>query len=301
MSDQTGTFPWSEEQWSRARKVVQDSARRARVASSFLPLFGPLPSDQVTVSSMRMTPDELCDKARGEADLRLVVHDREMIHLTTISADIYLRTYEASDPEMTAALSMISRAADVLGRLEDSIIFNGQPAVDEGPRGQDQVKPIIYQVKGGEERRGLASRGDNELTVAGEGPDEIGENLVKQTVNAIEDLEREGHYGPFAQVLGTKLYLAANSPHGESMVLPSDRIVPFLDGPLLRSSTIPGHPGVLVALGGDPIDLVVAHDLELKFIQMTIEPRYVLRLSERFTLRIKQTGATRLFVAGQEA
>ena len=117
------------------------------------------------------------------------------------------------------------------------------------------------------------------------------------TVKAIEDLERNGHYGPFAQVLGNVLYLAANTPNENSMVLPSDRIRPFLDGPLLRSSTMPRNKGVVVALAGEPIDLVIAHDLELKFVQMTLEPRFVLRLSERFTLRIKQEGA----VVGLEA
>jgi uncharacterized linocin/CFP29 family protein len=121
--------------------------------------------------------------------------------------------------------------------------------------------------------------------------------LVNSTVEAIQVLERNGHYGPFAQVLGTELYLAANSPNENSMVLPSDRIRPFLDGPMLRSSTIPSDAGVVVALAGEPIDLVIAHDLELKLVQMTLEPRYVLRISERFTLRIKQDEAVIRLVA----
>jgi uncharacterized linocin/CFP29 family protein len=304
MSDDTGAFPWTEEQWSRARKVVQDSARRARVASSFLPLYGPLPADQVTVASMRMDDSNLDIPARGEAKRRLEVDDRHTIPLTTISADIYLRTYEAADPEMSAALSMVARAAEVLGRLEDSIIFNGQPAEGQGPL--EPVNPEIYKVNGGETRPGLltlAEKPDADccdrkpaITVKSTGSVDEGSALVAATVDAIEQLEGCGHYGPFAEVLGNGLYRAANTPHGNAMVLPSDRIIPFLDGPLLRSGTIPKHLGVIVALGGDPIDLVVAHDLELKLVQMTIEPRFVLRMSERFTLRIKQPGAVRVLV-----
>jgi hypothetical protein len=243
----------------------------------------------------------------SEQGARLEVDEFQTIALTTISSDIFLRTYEAADPEMTAALSMIGRAADVLGRLEDAIIFNGQPGRGEGP--SRPVAPPIYEVKGGEWRPGLltideasqsfddapdegAPRWENPIGVDGASDQARGASLVTSTVHAISMLEGQGHYGPFALVLGTTLYLAANTPNENSMVLPSDRIVPFLDGPLLRSSTIPADQGVLIALAGDPIDLVVAHDLELKFIQMTVEPRYVLRLSERFTLRIKQERAT---------
>lgn len=298
MADPQGTFPWTEEQWTRARKVVQDSARRARVASSFLPLYGPLPADQAVVNSQHMSNEESV-QGPYDAQERLEVDDTTTIALTTISADIYLRTYEAADPDMTAALAMIGRAADVLGRLEDSLIFNGQAAEGQGPADLEvPVHPPIYRIKGGQSRPGLLTAGvEDPIPVTGATDEERGAQLVGATVKAIEDLERNGHYGPFAQVLGNVLYLAANTPNENSMVLPSDRIRPFLDGPLLRSSTIPRDKGVVVALAGEPIDLVIAHDLELKFVQMTLEPRFVLRLSERFTLRIKQEGA----VVGLEA
>ena len=108
------------------------------------------------------------------------------------------------------------------------------------------------------------------------------------TVGAIGELERSGFHGPFALALGNDLYLDANSPNQNSMVLASDRILPFLNGPLVRSGAIPPGEGVLVALAAEPVDLVVATDLELKYIQTTLEPRAVLRLRERFALRIKQ-------------
>jgi uncharacterized linocin/CFP29 family protein len=250
---------------------------------------------------MRMDQVDTSESA-FQSHERLQVDDTTTIPLTTISVDVYLRTYEAADPEMTAALSMIGRAADVLGRLEDSIIFNGQESKDHGPiDSAPKVLPAIYQIKGGQERPGLLTAALTTVNVRGTSDEERGSHLVTSTVEAIQDLEANGHYGPFAQVLGTKLYLAANTPNENSMVLPSDRIRPFLDGPLLRSSTIPPELGVVVALAGEPVDLVIAHDLELKLVQMTLEPRYVLRLSERFTLRIKQEGAVvRLQTAGSK-
>ena len=101
-----------------------------------------------------------------------------------------------------------------------------------------------------------------------------------------------GHYGPFACVLGNDLYRGVISPDRNSLVLPSDRIIPFLDGgPLLRASTVPRNRGVVVAMAGTPIDLVIAKDVHVSFLQRSLEPRYVLRVSERFVLRIKQPDA----------
>ncbi len=37
--------PWTDEQWARVNQVVQEEAKRARVAAAFLPLYGPLPPD----------------------------------------------------------------------------------------------------------------------------------------------------------------------------------------------------------------------------------------------------------------
>ena len=37
--------PWTDEQWALVMQTVQKEASRARVAATFLPLFGPLPPD----------------------------------------------------------------------------------------------------------------------------------------------------------------------------------------------------------------------------------------------------------------
>jgi len=41
----TPQVPWSDEQWARANQVVQEESKRARVAATFLPLYGPLNAD----------------------------------------------------------------------------------------------------------------------------------------------------------------------------------------------------------------------------------------------------------------
>jgi len=44
-------------------------------------------------------------------------------------------------------------------------------------------------------------------------------------------------------------------------------------------------------LGGEPVDLVVATDICVSFLQATTDPYYVFRVSEKIVLRIKQPNA----------
>src|SRR5262249_61772009 len=103
-----------------------------------------------------------------------------------------------------------------------------------------------------------------------------GQDLVRAVSQAVGELEGHGHFGPFAAVLGQRLFLIAQTPDPGSLVLPQDRIIPFLGGgSLLRSSTLDaynGNIGVVVALGGAPIELIVARDMSLQFLLVTSAP-----------------------------
>jgi len=246
----------------------------------------------------------------GQGLHRFEVDDGETLKLTTIACKVYLTTQQAEEPDLASALQMLGHAAVVVGRLEDAIVFNGQPGPDAPPLrparpgsppsapGPPVVAPQVYSVHGGQQNPGLdnpigraAGRAGGPLRITGPTWAEYGENLVGTIVQAINMLEGSGKYGPFACVLGDSLYRAANTPSRASLVLPSDRFVPFLGGPLLRSSTLESNHGVVVALSGSSIDLVVASDVHVSSIQRSLEPRYVLQVAERFVLRMKQPEA----------
>ncbi|MGH3777756.1 MAG: encapsulin [Pseudonocardiaceae bacterium] len=278
------------------QRIIQESARKARVASSFLPLVGPLSDGQASVPLLGMTEPMLDDRLRGEAPQRFDIDDGETRKLTSIACKVYLRTQQAEDPDLASAKQMLGRAADLLARLEDAIVFRGQPGPDKrptkdgSPDGDPVVTPEVYTVQGGGKYDGLLDAIIEPKHVKRDTDRRVNsESLVRKVVDAIQTVEAKGHYGPFACVLGSDLYLAANTPSPASLVLPSDRIIPFLDGgPLRRSSVMPPHQGVVVALAGAPIDLVVASDVHVTYLQLSLEPRYVLRVSQRFVLRIKQ-------------
>lgn len=313
MPDHVTHLLWSDEQWAMVQRTVQESARKARVASSFLPLVGPLPDGQASVPALGVAYEAIDRIERGEAEQRLEIDDGKTLPLTRIACNVYLKTQQAEDPDLASAKQMLSRAADVIGRLEDAIVFNGQPGEDKPPANTGGI-PKVYTVRGGGKHAGLLSGEGDETNERSRGrktderPEcevvvnlaEGGNDVVRAVIAAIQGLEHRGHYGPFACVLGHSLYEAANTPSEDSLVLPSDRIVPFLDGgPLRRSSVVPDGQGVVVALAGSPIDLVVASDVHVSYVQLTLEPRYVLRVSERFVLRTKQPDARCRLTAGQ--
>ena len=231
---------------------------------------------------------------------------------------MYLRGAQVADPELETALSAFRRAANVLARLEDRIIFTGQQYAQEDPfspeAGKLPVASSVGEVLGGEPTPGLFSgtksevnvskkkapvrkratdRGDD--TTAGYRVDDKdgapGELLVKAISEAVGNLEKAYHLGPFGCVLGQEYFTDVQTPN-RSMVLPQDRILPFLGGgALLRSSVLAAQSGVVIALGGAPIDLVVGTDVSVSFLQVTPDPWFVFRVYEKMVLRIKQSDA----------
>jgi uncharacterized linocin/CFP29 family protein len=311
MADSNMQLNWTDDQWNRVREVVYEEARKARVAGNFLPLYGPLEPDATYVSK-----DELRYEDAPESNKlrRILVNDKETQPLLTLEVLVYLRSAQVADPELTSAISAFRRAANVLARLEDTVIFYGKPddgdleeaykkGMDMGGTPQtmaaDQLSrlPPIWRVTGADETYGLAE-------VAADLIDKVsprtavgnpGGALVTDVVSAISQLEQDGYFGPFACVLGHKKFLVAQSADDGRLILPQDRILPFLGGgPLLRTSTLEDSAGLVIASGGAPIDFVVATDISVRFLQVTLEPRFVFRVYEKIALRVKQPAVVAL-------
>jgi uncharacterized linocin/CFP29 family protein len=293
--------PWTDEQWARVNQVIQEEANRARVAAGFLPLFGPLPPDTDFIRREEIEDD----------DTPIRIADREIIQLATLQVRVSIRGAQIADPEMRSVLALFRRAANVLGRLEDAIVFSGQIDRDQGPphgAPPQGAPPYIWQVHGGQESpglfRGAADQEPVGYVIGPTGPDY---DLVTAVSSAIGRLERNGYFGPFAVVLGQRFFLSVQTP-SIALVLPQDRIIPFLGGgPLLRSTTLRSESeegieeGVVVALGGSPVELVISKDVSLQFLQLTDHPRYHFRVYEKMALRIKAPKAIRRLVPTLEA
>lgn len=333
--------PWTDEQWARVNRVIQEEASRARGAATFLPLIGPLPGDtdfvrrgdifyteppnvlqaalvdiaQATVNfnaAMGMVPPDI-GRALAAQQLianaqaivqrqRITIDDKRTIQLATLQVKVPVRGAQMADPEMTSVLALFRRAANVLARLEDAVVFRGlraDPTLPGRviPRAGVAGLPGIWEITGGQVSNGLWTRAAPWRRWVyiqwwpSRGRDT---RLVRGIAQAIGRLEAAGHFGPFAVVLDQRLFLVAETP-SLALVLPQDRIIPFLGGgPLLRSSTLDHRrigAGVVVALGGAAVELVVATDVCLQFLQLTAEPVFVFRVCEKMALRIKEPEA----------
>jgi uncharacterized linocin/CFP29 family protein len=304
MAQDNSQVSWTDEQWARVNQVIQEEASRARVAASFLPLYGPLPPSTDFVRDERISYPALAAESEQQ---RIAIADTDTIKLPTLQVKVYLRGAQIADPEMTSVLALFRRAANVLARLEDAVIFNGQTAPGDDGRGAPNRGlgdlPRIWEILGGQENGGLLGphpAGPEPQTRPVElDREHDGQNLVQAVSGSIGDLESTGHFGPFAVVLDQEFFLIAQTPEKDSLVLPQDRIIPFLGGgSLLRSSTLPDHSGVVVALGSAAVELVVATDMSVQFLQVTTDPMFVFRVFEKMALRIKEREAIMALTLG---
>jgi uncharacterized linocin/CFP29 family protein len=323
MADSNMQLQWTDEQWNKVRQVVYEEARKARVAGNFLPLYGPLEPDAAYVNRELLIPPGQ-ENDQGKAVDGFTVADSSAIKLSTLQVKVYLKGAQVSDPELTSALIAFRRAANVVARLEDDIIFSGQPGPGQSPAGIKNIASGTSKTSGsGTSKTSGTSSGEvigGEATDGLMGPDARrvfrtstgqtsptnpryvvradqsfptdGEALVTMISKAIAELEARHHFGPFACVLGHGYFNAVQTPATNSMILPQDRILPFLvGGALLRTSSLPEDAGLVIALSGEPIDLVVATDISVKFLQVTLDPWFVFRVYEKIVLRIKQPDA----------
>jgi uncharacterized linocin/CFP29 family protein len=300
MTNDNPQVPWTDEQWARVNKVVQEEANRARMAATFLPLVGPLPADTDFVR-------EGLIQNQPTPPPNIGIQDRAVIQLATLQVKVPVRGAQMADPEMTSVLALFRRAANVLARLEDAVVFRGlardpawpnrfAPPINVGPPPPQRV----WEITGGERSRGLWTNpllypSVPQVDIAALPFAHADTRLVRGIAQAIGLLEAQGQFGPFAVVLDQPLFLVAQTPTA-ALVLPQDRILPFLGGgPLLRSSTLNVargvRSGVVVALGGEPVELVIATDVCVQFLQITAEPNFVFRVCEKMALRIKEPEA----------
>jgi uncharacterized linocin/CFP29 family protein len=278
---------WSEEQCNRVAKVVQAEAQKARVAAQFLPTN---PVSDVTALAV---PSRTLSYPKNDfppPKKLMTVDNMPNTVLTSIAVNVRFTSQEMADLEQSSALIEFRRAANIIARLEDALIFRGQEDAGKAPPGTKGV-PEVYTVGGGANQPGLFSKpkeagyGERiDIQVDPKVP-RPGNHLAGKIIAAIGELEGAGHNRPFACVLSQSAYANLHDPT-DGMILPRDRVVPFLEGPLLRSSTLDPDTGLVVALGGSPMEIVVSSELHVRFLQITTDPYFVFRISERIALRV---------------
>ena len=300
---------WTEDHWNRISSAVTEEAQKARVAAQMLPLVGPEDPTTVAIPPFTLNPvanNPLRFSANTPA-ARLEVSSDPNLQLTRLSVNVPLHFREAADPNLTAALVMFRRAANYIARTEDALLFNGRPGPGLQPAFGTAGIPNVVNVSGDGAVAGIfpfvgpVPRAPINVRLAR--GTALGDRVVTSIIQAINVLDSSGQLGPYSCVLSPRLFEAICTPN-PNLVLPRDRILPFLQGPLLRSAAVFEGPvglprpftawGAVLAMSANPVELVVASDLHVRFLQASEEPRLVFRVAEKVALRIKEPDAIAL-------
>jgi hypothetical protein len=348
MNEQTNYPNWTDEQWRRVTDLVATEADKARVGARYLPLYGPVDPSVVAVPDYLLGNRPNPKYAQLRASNKLTVDSSPNTYLATITIQIPLANHEVAEPELQAAAVAFRRAAVTIARVEDALIFNGQmtpgrvpwPTLPGGWAGR---LPPVFALVGGASQAGLVPTGalpnqpppllniaprvdvplplpaplpwapaDRQKNMAA-----WSEIIVRVISDTVGKLEANGHAGPFACFLSPDVFEAVHTP-SPAMVLPRDRILPFLGGDYLsRSNAIPNGYGIVVAGvpayetdtygkrqkqsgGGGPVEIVVATDISLRYLQQTPEPKFLFRVWEKVALRVKEWDAVAVLRPGDD-
>src|SRR6185312_14892324 len=127
MDDRNAQVGWTEAQWNRVREEVLQAWQRARVAGSFLPIYGPLPPSTTVVPSEVLNGD-------GSVD------DRATAALVEIALTVTLSRQQIWEDDLSSALLQFRRRATQLGQFEDWFIFNGTyPSIEFSAKAADEL------------------------------------------------------------------------------------------------------------------------------------------------------------------
>jgi uncharacterized linocin/CFP29 family protein len=283
-------LPWSQEIWNRIDQAVHNECQRTKVARKFLPLYGPVAAGQTTVHSDTVVVD-------GQS---LGADETATTPLVEILVDFKLTAQQVDrEEELMTAVTLATRAANLIAQAEDILIFQGQAAVE----GQ-QPHPLFAQGKvrllSGNAGTGLLG-GLSVNQVVNVSPidaaeQRFGEETFKAVARAYSRLQSgdglaQAHYGPYALVLQHEQYADTYAPLATTLIMPADRIKPLVTAGFYGTGTVPPLTGLLVSLGGNTMDLVVGMDVTASFLQEDPDGRYRLRVWERFALRRKDETA----------
>ena len=301
MSDGREKVPWSQEIWDRIDQTVHCECQRTKIAARFLPMYGPIdpkartvPSDIVVVS---------------DSESYLSVDETATTPIVEIQVQFQLTPQQVNDEQqLMTAVTLASRAANLLSQAEDLLIFQGQAALKSPLFAGNKV-----QLKSGQPGAGLVNLATLPIqTVAveplppqpGDTQTRWGENTFAAVARAYSILQSgdglaQAHYGPYASVLQYVPYADTYAPLRTTLIMPADRIKPLVAEGFFGTGTLPALKGFFVSLGGNTLDLVMARDATTAFLQEDTDGRFCFRVFERFVVREKDpTAVVRLEFGG---
>jgi len=299
---------WTKEIWDRIDKAVHDEVMRTRVGQKFLPIRPVLPrTTSVPFDSITLPTQDVPSLSVDEGASTRV--NEYWVEFSLTPAQVEDETGNITELGHSTAVTLATKAANLLAQGEDLVIFQGQNAIT----GNLLFANTTVHNRGVPDDTGLL-----DLNLPGQQnppllppvqvvsvplldptkPGVYGENTFGKVALAYADLQGQGQYGPYALVLQTTPYADAYAPLKSTLILTADRLNPLMTAGFYGTGTLPSKlpskasfSGVIVSLGGNTVDLVVGLDATTAFMQQDTDGNYRFRVVERFALRLKDTTA----------
>jgi uncharacterized linocin/CFP29 family protein len=315
-------IPWSKEVWDRIDQAVAMEIKRTRIGGRFLPMRSvPPKTTSVPTDSYQITAG-----GAGVGGI-LNVDEGATLRLNEYYVEFELTPQQVDQEEgdfkqlgHSTAVTLATKAANVLALAEDLIIFQGQNAITgavpftsnlvQGLGGNKPVDTGLLNFPVGGKGPGMGP-----LTVAPAPAVTVvpvnplapavpgviyGPNTFEAVASAYSRLQEVGQYGPYALVLETIPYADTFAPLPATLTLTADRIKPLMTSGFFGAGTLPPNPppapaapyyGVMVSLGGNTMDLVVGIEPIAAFQQEDTTGNFRFRVLQRFALRVKDPTA----------
>lgn len=266
--------------WDEIDKAVDDE-NQLKVAARFLPPY-PLPGATSAPRSV----------VNPKTSPILSIQQSDMLPLIEIGVQFALTEAQVDDEvNMHTGVTLAHRAGTLLDLAEDLVIFQGNTGL------QDPVFQVV-QTDGSDAGTGLVFAPPKEQVIPvfpvevdpiDPSQNRYGENTFGAVAQAFALLQKT-HYGRCALVLHTNVYADTYAALPETLAVPAERIKGLVSDHFYVSSALPPFTGILVAIDGDTMDLVVGQAPLTTFTQVS-NSQYLFRLYERMALRLKDPTA----------
>lgn len=286
---------WSQDIWKLIDKAVHDEAQRTRIAMKFIPIF-------MTTSDAKTVPSDTIDIGDPTT---LTVDEGLETTIFEISVGFALTKQQVSEMDVSTAVTLATRATNILMQAEDTLIFQGDAAL---PNKQGQGGNVLFSSgrvfhRNNSFGAGLLGAIDPKnknqnvnvpptfVDPANPSQNRYGENTFGAVATAYSNLQALGHYGPYALVLQTDAYADTYAPLKTTLILTADRIKPIVTAGFYGTGTLPPFTGLLMDLGGNSMDLAVGMDATTAYLQPDNKRLDQFSVFERFTIRLKDNTA----------
>jgi uncharacterized linocin/CFP29 family protein len=276
--------------WDEIDRAVDDE-NQLKVAARFLPPY-PLPG-ATSVPRSNINPRTSPILSIQQSDTIPLIEMGVQFALTEAQVDYEMNTH--------TAVTLAHRAGALLDLAEDLVIFQGNTGLG------DPVFQIV-QTDGSDAGTGLVFSPPEDqiipvfpIEVDNEDPNRnrYGENTFGAVAQAFALLQKT-HYGRCSLVLHTNVYADTYAALPETLAVPAERLKALVSDHFYVSSALPPFTGILVAIDGDTMDLVVGQAPITTFTQVS-NSQYLFRLYERLALRLKDPTAVVRFEFQKQA